>query len=698
MDRNRNRKAVLARALFAIGVLSLILQSPAFAFNPMSIPLFAFEPNNDVWQSNLLLTNGGAHEIGGNGFSLSGTIQIDGTNKRFMGGSGAAMTQQSLVVNCTQTIYTFTDQVVKLTVVFTAPKLLDEYDAISRPINYVTFDVVSLTSAAHTVRITFNGANGLMVGSASGSSQTVDFGSVGTTPVSRHIVVGRSEVDPVRFLGTTLRQWWNRSGTKSFAQAFIDGEAEYARLYAKCRQFDSLVISDAIRVGDTCYAQVCGQTYRQTLHKSKLVAFNETTPFFFSLEGSSGDLIQTVDVVFPQSPLFLAYNPAILETFLDPVFYLFETAHVCNVNDPPPHDLGAWPTVDNSCHLGYWVEEASNMMIMTAAVGHLEKSPAYVQKHWAQVSRWANWLRLNGLDPVSQNSTDDFSGSYPHSCLLAIKACLGIGSYVKMATMVGRADSAAKYRAILDTATAGVIKRGYDYQNRRFKKANDQPGTWSQKYNLAWDKPLGLNVFADSIAENEMGVYRANVRPWGVPLLSTETYNKSDWELFSATITRKKSDFLVLMHAEWNYLNANAGACCGIADWHRTSPTDAQGYDDFGGRGVSGGYFMQICGDKCLPLPSSWDNTSVRSPQNAGNIECRLSITRAGNALQVAGAAGRCRVLIADACGRIVRCVDAGADRGDPRVNIAGLPDGQYTAIVSDGPGGLRSMRFCIAQ
>jgi hypothetical protein len=615
-----------------------------------------------------------------------------------MGGSGTAMTQQSLVVNCTQTIYAFTDQAVKLTVTFTAPKLLDEYDAISRPINYVTFDVVSLTAATHTVQITFSGSNGLMVGSASGSSQTVDFGSVGATPVSRHVVVGRAEVDPIRFLGTTLRQWWNRTGTKTFAQAFTDGEAEYARLYAKCRQFDSLVISDALRVGDTCYAQVCGQTWRQTLHKSKLVALNETTPFFFSLEGCSGNLIQTIDVVFPQSPLFLAYNPAILETYLDPVFYLFETGNVCKPTDPPPHDLGPWPTVNNGCNLGYWVEEASNMMIMTAAVGHLEKSPAYIQKHWAQVSRWANWLRVNGLDPVSQNSTDDFSGSYPHSCLLAIKACLGIGSYVKMATMVGRADSAAKYRAILDTAAVGVITRGYDYQNRHFKKANDQPGSWSQKYNLAWDRPLGLNVFADSIAENEMKLLRANVRPWGVPLLSGVTYNKSDWELFSATITRKKSDFLALMHAEWNFLNANAGACCGIADWHRTSSTDPEGYDNFGGRAVSGGYFMQICGDKCLPLPSSWDNTSARSSHSAGNIEPRLSITRAGNMLQVAGADGRCRVLIADACGRIVRRIDAVADRGDPRVSIAGMAAGQYTAIVTDGPGGLRSMRFCIVN
>jgi len=701
MEKTISRKASQTCVLFAIGMLALFPPPGAFASNPMGIPLFAYEPNNGVWQTQRLLANGGQRDLNeGGSYNVVGTIQIDGAAKQFMGsGGGTAMTQQSLIVNCTQTIYTFTDQAVKLTVTFTAPKLLDEYDAISRPINYVTFDVVSLASASHTVRITLNGSGRLNVGSASGSSQTLDLGSVGSTPVSGHILVGSQEVNPVSFLGTTLRQWWNRGGTKTFAQAFTDGEAEYARLYAKCRQFDSQVISDAIRVGDTCYAQLCGQTYRQTLHMNKLVALNATTPFFFSREGCSGNLIQTIDVVHPQCPLFFAYNPAIMEAFLDPVFYLFETANVCQPTDPPPHDLGPWPNVTRNCALGYWVEEASNMMIMTAAVAHLEKSPAYIQKHWAQVSRWANWLRVNGLDPVSQNSTDDFSGSYPHSCLLAIKACLGIGGYVKMATMAGHADSAAKYRAILDTAVAGVISRGYDYQARHFKRANDQPSSWSQKYNLAWDKPLGLNVFSDSIAVNEMKVYRANVKPWGVPLLSGEDYNKSDWELFSATITRKKSDFLDLMHAEWNFLNANAFACCGITDWHRTSATDAKGYDEFGGRGVAGGYFMQICADKCLPLPPSWDDmTSVRRSGGFHNSLPRLSIIRAGNTLQVAGAAGSSRAVVADMFGRIVKHAGGAADRGTMRMDIAGLASGNYTAVVRDDSGESRSVRFCIAQ
>ena len=589
MKRRFSEKAVVSAAMIAalIGMLSMA----ADAFNPVSIPLFAIDPSNSLWMHHLLL-NGDYDQL-----PLWGQIQIDGASKRFMGdnshGATNGLAQKSIRVNATQTIIVLEDAALRLTVTFTSPKLLDELDAIARPVNYVTFDAVSLNGAGHAVQINVNSSGGWHIGTATGTQQTLDFGSVGATPVSRHVCAGHDEGVTIKWLGTSLRPWWNRKGDKIFAQMFTEAEAEYPRLYPKCQAFDAQVRAEAITAGDTIYADLCGQAYRQCQYMVKLVAYSDTTPWLFSLEGSSGDLIQTVDVVFPQSPLFLAYSPAALKMMLDPVFLLYESG-ICNQSDPPPHDLGGWPNV-TGCNMGYWVEEAGNMMIMTAAIAYMGKDAAYIQKHWTQVSRWANWLRLNGLDPISQNSTDDFSGSYPHSCLLATKALLGIGAYIKMANTIGRSDSAAKYRAILDTATAGVIKRGYE--NGHFKKANDLPGTWSQKYNLAWDKPLGLHVFADSIFTNEMKVYLANLHHCGVPLLSTETYNKSDWQLWSASITGKRSDFMALATAEWNYLNESGRTCCGIEDWHETALCQPRG---FAMRGVVGGYFIRMCLDKCI--------------------------------------------------------------------------------------------------
>jgi hypothetical protein len=41
-----------------------------------------------------------------------------------------------------------------------------------------------------------------------------------------------------------------------------------------------------------------------------------------------------------------------------------------------------------------------------------------------------------------------------------------------------------------------------------YKLTFDRSGTWSQKYNIVWDKLLGFNIFDPQIVQKEMAYYK----------------------------------------------------------------------------------------------------------------------------------------------------------------------------------------------
>jgi hypothetical protein len=138
--------------------------------------------------------------------------------------------------------------------------------------------------------------------------------------------------------------------------------------------------------------------------------------------------------------------------------------------------------------------------------------------------------------------------------------------------------------------------------------AFDRPGTWSQKYNLAWDKVLGRNLFPASLLRQEVGFYLKNQQPYGLPLDSRKTYTKLDWIVWSATLSDDRGEFEQLIAPVHRYMRETPSRVP-LSDWYETKDGAQVGFQ---ARAVVGGVYM-----KMLTAPAVWSKWAgrARKPQ-----------------------------------------------------------------------------------
>ncbi|MEN6334007.1 MAG: DUF4965 domain-containing protein [Phycisphaerales bacterium] len=417
--------------------------------------------------------------------------------------------------------------------------------------------------------------------------------TVSKKPVSCWLMVAYDDLYSIQYMKKNLRPYWRRNGWEA-ADLLKASAKDYKSLKKSCAAFDEKLMADLTKVGGEQYARLAALAYRQCFAAGKFVADGNGQPMQFCKENHSNGCIGTSDVFYPMAPQFLLFGPSVAKSFLAP-FMNYATSERWKFPFAP-HDLGQYPHANGQVYGGgerteenqMPVEETGNLLLLIAAVAQMEGDAGFAGQYWPQLEKWADYLKAKGFDPENQLCTDDFAGHLAHNVNLSAKAICGLGAFGKLCEMRGDKAKAAEYSKIAKEFAARWVKEAD--AGDHFRLAFDKPDTWSQKYNLVWDRILGLNLFPPEVAQKEMAYYKKIQNKFGLPLDNRSLYTKLDWLVWTATLTQDRKDFEAIVTPAYRFLNETPDRSP-MTDWYYTDSARKQG---FTARPVVGGVFIPM--------------------------------------------------------------------------------------------------------
>jgi len=441
----------------------------------------------------------------------------------------------------------------------------------------------------------------------------MDFGKVGASPVSRWLMLAYDDLYSIQYMRKNLRPYWRRNGWEA-ADLLKAAAKDYESLKQRCAAFDDELTADLTRAGGEKYAKLCALAYRQCFAAGKFVADENGQPLQFCKENHSNGCIATSDVFYPMAPQFLLFGPTLAKSFLVP--FMNYAASPRWKFPFAPHDLGTYPKANGQVYGDgergmnnqMPVEESGNLLCLMGAIAQMEGNANFAGLYWKQLEQWADYLKEKGFDPENQLCTDDFAGHLAHNVNLSAKAICGLGAFAKLCDLRGDKVRSQEFFKLAREFAQRWVKEADDGDH--FRLAFDKSGTWSQKYNLIWDRILGLNLFPDSVLRKEMDYYKKMQNKDGLPLDNRSKYTKLDWILWTATLTQNRDDFEALVDRVFVFLNETPDRSP-MTDWYFTDTGKKRG---FTARPVVGGVFAQMLYDKTV-----WAKWAGRDKTKAAN-------------------------------------------------------------------------------
>lgn len=426
-----------------------------------------------------------------------------------------------------------------------------------------------------------------------------NLGRVGSSQANSLFTMFLAQDETAQFnTGSGLRgvpSFWR--GTYNNAEDALDFfHNDYNSVYDKCVQLDTQVTNDAMQAGGQDYLTIVSLGVRQAWGATQ-IAGTEQNPYIFMKEISSNGNMNTVDVIFPSSPLLLYFNPSWLKYLMDPVYIVMENGlwpeHFAI------HDIGfRYPNATGHATEQTQempVEESGNMLILSLAYAQKTGDTAFLSQHYTLLRQWADYLVGNTLIPANQQSTDDFAGALANQTNLALKGIIGIQAMSAIANLTNNQADGANFS---QTATDYIAR----WQDLGINRDANPPHT-TLNYGAADSHGLLYNIYADALVQTRLvprSVYemQSNFYPtiaseFGVALDTRHGWAKNDWEMWAAAVAEEGTRTeMVQRLARWIGETVTSTPA---TDLYEASTGDyADGPPVFAARPVVGGWFALL--------------------------------------------------------------------------------------------------------
>ena len=116
------------------------------------------------------------------------------------------------------------------------------------------------------------------------------------------------------------------------------------------------------------------------------------------------------------------------------------------------------------------------------------------------------------------------------------------------------------------------------------------------KYNIIWDRLLGLGLFEDALCREELVRYTKEMNRYGVPLDSRSDYTKLDWMAWTTVMADNKTYTKSVYRSIARMISETVDRVP-LTDWYYTKSGKQAGFQ---ARSVLGGFYINLVAKRSL--------------------------------------------------------------------------------------------------